>query len=87
MFWQVVLFIVIAFGVILVRALAKATSNEDMGGVSLVLSIGGLFYIAFAIQWSLRFLLDFTDLSYWTLMGLYVLRNVLFSQLKESEDY
>ena len=85
MFWQVVLFIVITLGVIILRALSKACESEDidMPFLGMLFAFGILFFVPFAIHWGLDFILGFTALSYWQLMGLYVLRNVVFSNLKE----
>ena len=88
MFWQIVLFIVITFGIIVLRALGKASEDEEgiIAFISFLLTLGMLFYMPFAIQWSLRFIIGYVGLSYWQIMGLYVLRNSLFNKLKDKED-
>jgi len=85
MFWQVVLFILITLGVIVLRALNKACESEDveMPILGLILAFGLLFFVPFAIGWGLDFIIGFTALSYWQIMGLYVLRNVVFGKLNE----
>ena len=91
MFWQVVLFIVIIIGLIILRALSKALEEVGegiaMAVLSFIFSLGLLFYASFVIFWSLEFLIGFTGLSYWTLTGLLVLRNACFNKLDaEKED-
>ena len=89
MFWQVILFILITLGVILLRAFASAAEQEDETEYAIIgffLNIGLLFYVPFAIKWGLNFTIGFIGLSYWSIMGLYVLRNVVFSRLNKKED-
>ena len=86
--WQVGLFILITIGVIVLRVLSKAINEEgdrSLALVGLIISFGSLFYAPFAIKWSLNFLIGYSGLTYWAIMGLYVLRNVLFNKLEESE--
>jgi hypothetical protein len=86
MFWQVVLFILIALAVITLRVFSQATEDEGLDFLSFLLSIGVMFFVPFAIKWSLNFLLDYSGLSYWTIMGLYVLRNVIFNKVRKVEN-
>jgi hypothetical protein len=90
MFWQVILFIIITLGVIVLRVLSKAIEDVDEKGlalVGLIVNLGLLFYAPFAIKWSLSFLIGYVGLSYWALMGLYMLRNVLFNKLDEKKEW
>ena len=84
MFWQVVLFILITFGIGFVRAMGKQESDSAV--TILITSIIGyfasLFYVPWAIIWSLRFLIDFNGLGYWQVMGLMVLIKIVFSKIE-----
>jgi len=89
MFWQVILFILITLGVILLRAFTSAAEQEDDMEYAIIgffLGVGLLFYAPFAIKWGLNFTIGFTGLSYWSIMGLYVLRNTVFGRLNKKED-
>lgn len=100
MFWSIVLFIVIVVGGFFLRAVgagfsqyvSKVGKNEfDTGGVifislfSIMINFGVMFYIAFAVRWSLIFLLDYT-MSYWIVVGLLYAYSHLLKPLNIKED-
>lgn len=83
MFWQIILFIVITFGIGFLKALKKAESESAVLVFIAVLIgfLGSLFYTPWAIIWSLNFLIGFNGLGYWTVMGLLILIKMVFVKI------
>ena len=85
MFLTVVLFIVILCIGIFFKSPAmfsdEKSIKENLFG-ALIYTFGGLFYIPFALVWSIDFLLDY-QINYWLVMGLLAVYSCLIKSQRK----